>query len=251
VSILAKGSVMRIGKPTLQLTLVTVFILTGCGGAQSGQTTVLNGSRLPEDQDWSVSTNDVTQVDVVTNGSTLTLNTIGVLRSIDQLPGKAVVWFYREVSFDFKSGFSIEFALKVLKVEKPHNLYDAGIMFYGSTIDPSGNFAGGPRSQMIFFDMDAIGWGDETGIFLMNTTDTFHTYTLTIDETGAKVYVDGTLALKREKKWKGIPRIGFARIGFGDMTNDVGVNGRFSIRDIIVTPHPRSRIPPSRPVPGG
>ena len=162
------------------------------------------------------------------------------------------MWFYKEVPFDFKSGFSIEFTLKVLKVEKPHNLYDAGIMFYGSTLDPSGNFSGGPRSQMIFFDEKAIGWGDETGIFLMNTTDTFHTYTLTVDHSKfAKVYVDGTLALKREKKWKGIPRIGFARIGFGDMTNDVGVNGRFSIRDIIVTPHPRSRIPPSRPAPGG
>ncbi len=85
----------------------------------------------------------------------------------------------------------------------------------------------------------------------MDTTGTFHTYTLTIDETGAKVYVDGTLALKREKERKGIPRIGFTRIGFGDMTNDVGVNGRFSIKDIIVTPHPRPLIPPSRSAPGG
>ena len=115
-------------------------------------------------------------------------------------------------------------------------------MFYGSTIDPSGNFAGGPRSQMIFFDKDAIGWGDETGRFEMNTTDTFHTYTLTVDDKGgAKVYVDGTLALQRNQ-WVGRPRI-----GFGDMTNDVGVNGRFSIGDIIVTSHPRIR--PSRPAP--
>jgi hypothetical protein len=245
VGLLAIGSVMRIGKPTIQCMLVTVFILTGCGGAQSGQTTVLNGSQLPEEQGWLVSTNEVTQEDVVTNGRTLTLNTIGVLRSIDQLPGKAVVWFYKEVPFDFTSGFSIEFTLKVLKVEKSHNLNDAGIMFYGSTIDPSGNFAGGPRSQMIFFDMDAIGWGDETGMVEMDTT-TFHTYTLTVDHTGAKVYVDGTLALKRDK-WE--ERI--SRIGFGDMTNDVGVNGRFSIRDIIVTSHPRPLIPPSRSAPGG
>jgi hypothetical protein len=256
VSLLAKGAIMRIGKTTIQCTLVTVFILTGCGGAQSGQTRVLNGSQLPEDQGWSVSTNAVTQVDVVTNGSTLTLNTIGVLRRIDQLPGKAVVWFYREVPFDFESGFSIEFTLKVHEVEQSHNQYDAGIMFYGSTIDPSGNFAEGPRSQMLFFDEDAIGWGDETGRFEMDTTDTFHTYTLTVDDKGvAKVYVDGKRRLKR-KKWVGIPRI-----GFGDMTNDVGVNGRFSIGDIIVTAHPRTfpsrpaprhpRIPPSRPAPSG
>ena len=247
---------MRIGKVTIQFTLVTVFLLTGCGGAQSGQTTVLNGSLLPHDQGWLVSTNAVTPLDVVTNDSTLTLNTIGVPRSIDQLPGKAVVWFYKEVPFDFDMGFSIEFTLKVHKVEQSHNLNDAGIMFYGSTIDPSGNFAGGPRSQILFFDEDAIGWGDETGRFKMNTTDTFHTYTLTVDDKGvAKVYVDGTLALKRDK-WEGIPRI-----GFGDMTNDLGVNGRFSIGDIIVTSHSRilpsrpaprhPRIPPSRAVPSG
>ena len=247
---------MWMGKPTLQCTLVTVFILTGCGGAQSGQTTVLNGSQLPEGQEWSVSTNAVTQVDVVTNGRTLTLNTIGVLRSIDHLPGKAVAWFYKDVPFDFQSGFSIEFTLKVHEVEQSQNEYDAGIMFYGSTIDPSVNFAGGPRSQMIFFDKDAIGWGDETGRFEMDTTDTFHTYTLTVDDKEvAKVYVDGKLRLKRTK-WEGRPRI-----GFGDMTNDLGVNGRFSIGDIMVTSQPRNLpyqpaprrhlIPPSRRAPSG
>jgi len=248
--------VVRIRKATIQCALVTVFLFTGCGGAQSAQMAALNGSQLPQDheQKWLVSTNEVTTLDVVTNGSTVTLNTIGVLRKIDQLPGKAVVWFYKEVPFDFDSGFSIEFTLKVHKVEKPHNSYDAGIMFYGSTIDPSGNFAGGPRSQMLFFDEDAIGWGDESGRFEMDTTDSFHTYTLTVDDKGvAKVYVDGKRRLKR-KKWEGIPRI-----GFGDMTNDLGVNGRFSIGDIIVTayhrispaqPAPRHHlIPPSRPVP--
>jgi hypothetical protein len=235
---------MWMGKLTIQFTLVAVFILTGCAGAQSGPSKVLNGSLLPQKQGWSVSTNAVTPLDVATNDNTLTLNTIGVLRSIDKLPDKAVMWFYREVPFDFDLGFSIEFTLKVHEMEQSHNLNDAGIMFYGSTIDPSGNFVGGPRSQMIFFDKGAIGWGDETGMFRMDTTDTFHTYTLTVDHTGlAEVYVDGTLALKRSM-WEGIPRI-----GFGDMTNDVGVNGRFSIRDIIVTSHPRRRILPSRPAP--
>ena len=233
---------MRLEKATLPLTLVTVFLLIECGGAQSGQTTVLKGSLLPQDQGWSVSTNAVTPLDIVTNGSTITLNTIGVLGSIDQLPGKAFVWFYKEVPFDFNLGFSIEFTLKVHEVEQSHNLHDAGIMFYGSTIDPSGNFAGEPRSQMLFFDENAIGWGDETGKFEMDTTDTFHTYTLTVDDKGvAKVYVDGKHRLKR-KKWVGIPRI-----GFGDMTNDFGVNGRFSIGDIIATARPR--ISPARPAP--
>ena len=245
---------MRIGNTIIQFTLVTVFLLAGFGGAQSEQTPVLKGSLLPQDQGWSIFTNAVTPLDIVTNGNTLTLNTIGVLRSIDQLPGKAVMWFYKEVPFDFDLGFSIEFTLKVHEVEQSHNLYDSGIMFYGSTIDPSGNFAGGPRSQMLFFDKNAIGWGDETGRYEMDTTDTFHTYTLTVDDKGiAKVSVDGKQRLKR-KKWEAIPRV-----GFGDTTNDVGVNGRFSIGNIIVTAHPgisparpaprHSLIPPSRPAP--
>ena len=96
VSLLAKKSVMRIGKATIQFTLVTGFLLTWCGGAQSGQTTVLKGSLLPQDQGWSVSTNAVTPLDVGTNGSTVTLNTIGVLRSFDQLPGKALCGFIRK-----------------------------------------------------------------------------------------------------------------------------------------------------------
>jgi hypothetical protein len=246
---------MRIGKAAIQFMLGTVFLLTGCGAAQSGQTTELNGSQLPEEQGWLISTNAVTPYDVATNGSTVTINTIGVLRSIDQAPSqKAVMWFYKEVPYDFDSGFSIEFTLKVHKVEKSHNLNDAGIMFYGSTIDPSNNFAGGPRGQMLFFDEDAIGWGDSTEkrnqkkkgnmteVFEMDTTDKFHTYTLRVDDKGvAKVYVDGKRRLKR-KKWVGIPRI-----GFGDMTNDLGVNGRFSIGDIIVTSQPR--IPSSQPAP--
>ena len=241
-SLFAKGSMMPIGKATIQCTLVTVFLLIGCGKAQSGQTTVLKGSLMPQDQGWSVSTNAVTPLDVMTNGNTLTLNTIGVLRDIDQLPGNAFMWFYKEVPFDFDLGFSIEFTLQVHEVEQPHNFLDSGIMFYGSIDTSAGTFAEGPRSHMIFFDADGIGWGDETEMFSMNTTDTFHAYTLTVDDKGvAKVYVDGKLRLKR-KKWEGIPRI-----GFGDMTNDLGLNGKFSIGDIMVTAYPKTL--PSQPAP--
>lgn len=242
LSLLAKGSVMWMKKVTMQLTLVMVFLLTGCGGVQSGQTTVLKGSQLPEQQGWKDSSNAVRPLDVVTNGSHVTLNTIGVLRAIDQLPGKAYMWFYKDLPFDFETGFSIEFTLQVHKVEKPHNFLDSGIMFYGSVDTSDGTFAEGPRSHMIYFDEDAIGWGDEKGMFKMDTTDTFHTYTLTVEGGRfAKVYVDGKPALKRND-WVGIPRI-----GFGDMTNDNGVNGKFSIGDIIVTSDPQRF--PSRPAP--
>ena len=233
---------MWMKKVTMQLTLVMVFLLTGCGGVQSGQTTVLKGSQLPEKQGWQDSSNAVRPLDVVTNGSHVTLNTIGVLRANDQLPGKAFMWYYKDIPFDFETRFSIEFTLQVHKVEQPHNFLDSGIMFYGSVDISDGTFAEGPRSHMIYFDEDAIGWGDEKGRFKMDTTDTFHTYTLTVEGGRfAKVYVDGKLALKRND-WVGIPRI-----GFGDMTNDDGVNGKFSIGDIIVTSD--SRGLPSRPAP--
>jgi hypothetical protein len=227
---------MRSGNVAIQWMLVSVFISVSgchclvCGGAQTETMTVLNASVLPQQQGWSVSTNAEPPLDIVTDGSRLTLNTIGVPRSYDQLPGKAFMWFYREVPFNFNAGFSIEFTLKVHETEQPHNLFDAGIMIYGSTDPSGGTFVGGPRNQMIFFDEDAIGWGDETEVFAMDTMDTFHTYTLTVDDNGAaKVYVDGTLALQRNN-WVGIPGI-----GFGDMTNDDGVNGKFSIGDIMVT----------------
>lgn len=242
MSLLAKGCVMPIGKVTMQFMLVTVFLLTGCGGVQSGQITALKSSQLPEQQGWVPSTNAVRPLDVVTDGANLRLNTIGVLRAIDQLPGKAFMWFYKDIPLDFQTGFSIEFTLQVHKVEQPHNFLDSGIMFHGSVDTSSGSFAGGSRSHMIFFDEDAIGWGDEKGAFKMVTTDTFHTYTLKVEGGRfANVYVDGKLALKRND-WVGIPRI-----GFGDMTNDDGVNGKFSIGDIIVTSGPRGL--PSQPAP--
>lgn len=200
-----------------------------CGGEQTRKLTVLKGSQLPQMQGWLVSTNAITPLDVTTNGSHLTLNTIGVPRSHDEVVGKTFMWFYKEIPINLNSKFSIEFPLKVHKTQNPHNLMDAGIMFYGSTVSPANNFAGGPRNQMIYFDENAIGWGDESEKFEMDTTDTFHTYRLTVNRKGvAKVYVDGKLAMQRND-WKS-----HSIIGFGDMTNDDGVNGKFSIGKIVV-----------------
>jgi hypothetical protein len=168
-------------------------------------------------------------LDVSTSGTFITSNTIGA-PAPDPFPGAAVLWFFREIPIQVENGFSIEFLLKVNNVEVPHNLFDAGIIFYGSTVDPSSGFTGGPRAQFIFFDKDRIGWGDESQTFAMDTTDDFHLYTLTVDSSGlAHLFVDGVLALQRSN-FTAIPRI-----GFGDMTNDSGVNGSFSIGSLTVT----------------
>jgi hypothetical protein len=241
------GKVRRMRKAALQISVVIAVLsfsgchCTMCGGAQAGPLTVLQASQLPEQQGWSVSTNAASPLDVTTNGNHLTLNTIGVSRKDDEKAGKAFMWFYADSPVDLDSNFSIEFPLKVHKTERPHNLYDAGIMFYGSTDTAAGDFARETRRQMIYFDEDAIGWGDESGKFDIETTDTFHTYRLTVDKKGAaKVYVDGTLALQRTD-WKGN-----SGIGFGDMTNDDGVNGKFSIGDIVVTGSKGGLIGPTR-----
>lgn len=216
-------------KGSFPLLLVSGFIfLNGCHFGTEKKI-VLKGNLLPQKQDWSVATNALPPLDVTTNGPHLTFNTIGVPRDHDQLLGKTFMWFYRSSPFDLNSRFSIEFSLKVHKTEQPHNLLDAGIMFYGSTEPPTSNFAGGPRNQMIYFDENAIGWGDESGKFEMDTTDSFHTYTLKVNKKGvAKVYVDGTLALQRND-WEGK-----SGIGFGDMTNDEGLNGKYSLGKIII-----------------
>lgn len=235
-NLLPPGWAMWMGRATLLCGLVLVSISnTACHcpwcGPQMEQKRVLDAGQLPQDQKWGVSTNVSPPLDVKINGSRLTLNTIAVRGDSDELsPHNAFMWFYRDVPFDFKSGFSVEFTLQVHEVEQPHNFLDAGIMFYGSADMSAGTFAEGPRSHMIFFDKDAIGWGDETETYSMTTTDTFHTYTLKVENKKfAKVYVDGKLALQRND-WVGIPTI-----GFGDMTNDDGVNGKFSIGDILVT----------------
>lgn len=220
---------------TQRLTLVIIVLLGTIGIIQVADATtisMLDPTVLPQDGGWSVMDNGVNHLDVSTNGSSLTLNTIGV-ESANPTPGMVVQWFYQDVPLAMSSGFSIDFSLQVHEIESPHNSYDGGIVFYASTIDPSSNFAGGPRGQMIFFDEGFIGWGDETDTYTLDTTDAFHHYNISVTNTGvAQVFVDGNLALDRNN-FEVIPRI-----GFGDMTNDIGVNGSFSIESIFVTAAP-------------
>lgn len=185
---------------------------------------------LPQEQGWSVMEGVVGELGVSTTGSFITSNTIGLVGDDPFLPDSAFQWFFRDIPFVVQDGFSIDFLLRVNDVQAPHNLFDAGIVFYGSTTDPNTNFTGGPRTQFIFFDKDRIGWGDESQSFAMNTTDNFHLYRLTVDSLGfAQVFVDNVLALEKSN-FVAIPRI-----GFGDMTNDPALNGSFSIASVSVT----------------
>src|SRR5690606_2749480 len=118
---------------------------TICGSAEPTRMAVLEASRLPQEQGWAVETNAAPPFEITIEGNALTFNTIGVPLMHEQDPGKAFLWFYREIPIDVSSGFSIVWKLKVHATEQPHNLFDAGIMFYGSIDLSSGTFAEGPR----------------------------------------------------------------------------------------------------------
>lgn len=189
---------------------------------------LLNPVFLPQEQGWSVMSTVIGPLDLSTNGIFITSNTIGAAAP-DHFPDAAVQWFHREIPIRVENGFSIQFSLKVNDVQAPHNLFDAGIVFYGSTIDPSRNFTGDPKDQFVFFDKDLIGWGDESQTFAMDTTDNFHLYRLTVDSFGlAQMFVNNELALEK-RNFIAIPRV-----GFGDITNDTGLNGSFSIASVTI-----------------
>lgn len=194
----------------------------------SGTTIVLDGGFLPSEQGWNVVTDFNLPPDVSTDGNVLTINTIGISPP-PGVPSGQVTLFYRDVGIDKTNGFSLELILKVLEVSEKHNPFDAGIAFLTS-YNPE-FFAGFPsdREQLIYFDEDSIGWGDESGSFAIDTTSEFHTYRLTVENNGmATVFVDNVLALQRS----GFQTNGI--IAFGDQTNDLGVDGRLAVKNISV-----------------
>ena len=117
-----------------------------------------------------------------------------------------------------------------------HNYGDGTAVIFP---DFSGFFgANGPlgpveREQMIFFDDTEIGWGDLTQTAAVNTHAS-HLYRLHVTTTGgAELSVDGNVVITR-------PSISVAggTIGFGDQTNDPGLNGQFDVWNVRLMPQP-------------
>ena len=210
------------------------------GARQAKADVVLDGSFLPSEQGWNVITDFNLPPDVSTDGNVLTVNTIGISPP-PGVPSGQFTLFYRNAGINKTKGFSLELILRVLEVSEKHNPFDAGIAFLAS-YNPS-VFAGLPseREQLIYFDEDSIGWGDESSSFALDTTKDFHTYRLSVDNSGiASVFVDNVLTLQRS----GFQTNGI--IAFGDQTNDLGVDSRFAVKSISVeefsVPEPSSTL---------
>lgn len=110
-----------------------------------------------------------------------------------------------------------------------HNAFDASVAFfaaysgwYGSNVE---------RPQMVYFDSDGIGWGDDSeSTGFMTTME--HSYRLHVDDNGdAEIWVDEELALTRQDL------VLNGTIGFGDHTNDTGFDGAFRLRDVALEAH--------------
>jgi len=174
---------------------------------------IFDGAGLPEDQGWTVgSSNLIPPYPFSSDGTVYDMNTIGAAYTGGPESGPMHLW-QRDIGISVPDGFSIELRLQVLDDSIGHNQYDAGIAFLA---DYHGGFGtSSDRAQMIYFDEDEVGWGDESDTYAVDTTDGFHTYRLDVDATGfAQFYVDDLLALTRS---------GFSADGvvaFGDQTND-------------------------------
>ncbi len=217
------------------LGIVVLLVVLG-GAVPAPGVIIFDGNQLPSAQGWTTVTNIVPPLPESTDGvSTFTLNT---------LAGTTTDTFGRRLLYSFNpgvslaNGFTLEADLEVVNAD-PHNPFDAGIVLMGSyTVPPFGGVA--DRSEMIWFENAAIGWGDDAQSAAVNTTIGFKTYKLDVDAAGnATVFVNGTPVLSRT----GFVTNGI--IAFGDQTNDGGsvtssadTDGHFNLRQIRLTPVP-------------
>lgn len=193
---------------------------------------LLNPSLTPQQQGWLIGGNYPVW-DVTANEAFITANTIGVT-----LPPNypRVQLFYRPVPILVEEGYSVDLWLKVNDAPMPHIAPEppyvpvSSVAFYPSTTTARLVHRGYPPQQAIYFDEDGIGWGDESDMFAMDTTDNFHHYRIEVAGNGdVQVLVDGEPALQRT----GLKI--YPRVAFGDIADVEGMDSRYSISSLTVT----------------
>ena len=208
-------------------TLDDVCIGGECIGSE--EVVLLSGTQLPATEGWLGYGDDAATAD----GSIVTVTTpiasplyryatYGLGLSATDLATHDLQWTLRVDSADF-------------------NPYDASAALLPHF---TGWYGWGPatRAQMIAWQDDRIGWGDASAQYLVDTTLP-HVSRLGINGAGeGELFVDNVLALVR-------PGIVIGpMVGFGDQTNDWGVDGQFEISDMRLVPNQWCKVggPPSK-----
>jgi hypothetical protein len=181
--------------------------------------TLLDGSSVPATQGWSTlgDANGMVSSDEIV----ITFKTEGVPAPAQT---SADLLYRKDIGLSDATGYALEWRLKVVTSDG-HNQFDAPVAFLASASSAAPTPS--QRSQMIYFDVGAIGWADDAEGYAVDTTNVFHVYRLDVTPTGhAEVRVDGTLALTRENFTTD------GAIAIGDQTNDPNVDSQFSVASI-------------------
>ncbi len=203
-------------------------------GTCRGQDTlvVLTGSQVPASEGW---TSYLETTSTTSDGSIVTVDTAASpsAQSVSShgLPLAATWWATHDLEFVAKVGSATS------------NQYDGSAVVFPAFSGWYG--VGVEREQMVMLEDTYVTWGDESQQYAL-AGGTWHTYRLSFPGGGgAHLYVDNTLALSRATFTAG------SAIGFGDHSNDWGVDGSFAIDQIRLVPGPTCPVGPPPPPPPG
>lgn len=176
--------------------------------------TLLRGDQMPASEGWT----DYWQGGTYVSGAEVHIDTT--------LPNVNRAMHGRTLPIGALTTHDIEWKQRV--VSGTVNPYDASASFMPAY---SGWF-GVPneRAQMLYFTPTEVGWADFSAAYTVDTT-VDRRYRFSINAVGeAALYVDGTLALSRSGAFVN------GAIGFGDQSNDTGIDGRFSVWSMRLVP---------------
>jgi len=218
------------------LVLAAIVCCSASERAESNQ--ILSGGSLPWEQGWTTYSYDIySPLDVHSDGTVLQVNTYGSLTP--PLSGGTLLFAYPLLGAPAETGYTVDFTVDLeLQVHgSNYNQFDGGVVLMGGL---TCGFAGAvhERQQMIIFGQDRITWGDLSDSYFVDTTNAFHSYRFWAGDFGAKAYVDGILALERNTF------LSNGVIAFGDQTNDLGLDGDFSVRSICGSDISLRELPP-------
>jgi hypothetical protein len=185
---------------------------------------LLTGTQLPSTEGW-----------VGYGGAVAATSQSGTTVRVDTLPLAPNVYATHGHALPPNVFATHDLQWELVVTSAEHNFADATAVifpdFYGY-FGASGPIGTLERQQMIYFDDTEIGWGDLSQTAAVNT-HAWHVYRLHVTGTGAEVSVDGAITLTRPSI-----SVAGANVGFGDQTNDPGLNGTFDITNVRLVPQP-------------